>query len=340
MSRDEVQKESKKSKPKKVRMRAFRVENYDLSKSSSPAKSLILSRLDSTESVKERCMILSPEDSKKEQDLISFHQVSEKSKSIFCTMIRISPSNEVEQIPNELFNKKSFTMDELKDSGIESSVVCKSHFYFCISDNYLVTNLPLNKTISSLQTYVCWLTNNELIEFTPMIDKKNQTQLKDLDFIKVKDPGKSKEVEETEEKQKEHDTAQPPVVSEEKSKTFKIPDMIMNIIKSALSDTTTYSDLINNKIVSAELLIKFNKPRKMTNEEYAKILGATLKPVSDLDNITFKRKDGKSEVKGKELLKTKTVDIEITETGKLVEQMVFQEMSKYLIEIKSEEETH
>lgn len=339
MSQDEEQQESKKSKPKKVRMRAFRVENNDLSKSSSPAKSLLLSKLDGSESVKERCMILSQEDSKKEQDLISFHQTSEKSKSVFCTMIRVSPSNDVEQIPNELFDKKFFTMDEFKDSGIESSVVCKGHFYFCINDNYLITNLPLTKTISSLQTYICWLTSNELIEFTPMIDKKNQTQLKDLDFIKVKDPGQPTKEKETDE-ESDHSTAQPPVISEEKSKAFKLPSMLMDIIKKTLSDTSSFSDLINNKIVSAELLIKFKKPRKMTDEEYAKILGATLKPVSDLDNITFKRKDGKSEVKGKDLLKTKTVDIEVTETGKLVEQMVFQEMSKYLIEIKSEEETN
>ncbi len=91
-----------------------------------------------------------------------------------------------------------------------------------------------------------------------------------------------------------------------------------------------------HQIVSAELLIKFSKPRSMDEDSYAKLLGATLKPVSDLDNIVFKRSDGRSEIKGKDLLKIKNVTIEVTDSGKLVEQEVFQEMSRYLKEIENE----
>ena len=74
----------------------------------------------------------------------------------------------------------------------------------------------------------------------------------------------------------------------------------------------------------------------MTTQEYQKILGAYLKPVSDLDNVTFKRKDGKSEVKGRDLLRTQIVDIETTQSGKLVEQQLLQEMSRFLLELKNE----
>lgn len=64
----------------------------------------------------------------------------------------------------------------------------QNHFYFCISDNYLVTNLQMNRTISSLQTYIRWLVGNEMIEFTPMIVKGNKVQLKDIKSISVRDP--------------------------------------------------------------------------------------------------------------------------------------------------------
>lgn len=74
----------------------------------------------------------------------------------------------------------------------------------------------------------------------------------------------------------------------------------------------------------------------MDEDSYAKLLSATLKPVSDLDNIVFKRSDGRSEIKGKDLLKIKNVTIEVTDSGKLVEQEVFQEMSRYLKEIENE----
>ncbi|EKQ3326060.1 hypothetical protein P4299_004290, partial [Escherichia coli] len=52
--------------------------------------------------------------------------------------------------------------------------------------------------------------------------------------------------------------------------------------------------------------------------------------------IVFKRSDGRSEIKGKDLLKIKNVTIEVTDSGKLVEQEVFQEMSRYLKEIENE----
>ena len=338
MAEDTVVKESKKTKSRKVRLRAFRIENKELSANKSPAKSLILERLENTIKVKDRCMLLNSEDPNQEQDLISCYETSTKSNSVFCTMLRITPSSELEQVPDKLFEKKDFTIDELESSKIESLVVCKNHFYFCVNDRYLITNLPLRSTISSLQTYICWLTKNELLEFTPMIDTQNQTQLKDLSLISVKDPApiqvESNEISlppPNESSQKNNVS-----VIEEKSKKIRLDEIVMNAIKASLSKSSSLKELMDNKIVSAELLIKFSKPRKMSDEDYASILGATLKPVSDLDNVTFKRKDGKTEVKGKDLLKTKFVDIELTGTGKLNEQMLFQEMSRYLIDIERE----
>ena len=80
-------------------------------------------------------------------------------------------------------------------------------------------------------------------------------------------------------------------------------------------------------------MVKFKKPRRMVQEDYEKILGATLKPVGDIENVKFKTKDKKNIVKGKDLLKTKTVEIEKTESGYLVEEQLIQAMAHYLQEI-------
>ncbi|WP_395760224.1 hypothetical protein [Klebsiella quasipneumoniae] len=87
-----------------------------------------------------------------------------------------------------------------------------------------------------------------------------------------------------------------------------------------------------------DLLIR-TFPRKMTDNEYERVLGAYLKPVSDLDNVSFKRKDNKTEIKGKDLLLTKAVDIETTQSGKLVEHQLLQEMSKFLVELSDAKAT-
>ncbi|EPC3727208.1 hypothetical protein SOQ34_002524 [Escherichia coli] len=322
----------KHNKPKQVKLRAFKIENNNLTEKSSPAKKLLLQKLVDSSTVKERCMVLNSDDLRQEQDLISFYQTSDNSNSVFCTMVRIAPSEGVEKIPDQLFNKKSFTISDLHNADIDTEVVCKNHFYFCISDNYLVTNLQMNRTISSLQTYIRWLVGNEMIEFTPMIVKGNKVQLKDIKSISVRDPSPlPKEV-----LVQSSDMKSPPSEIEEKNTKIKLSHAVLNALKSAVPNFPNLKEIIDNQIVSAELLIKFSKPRSMDEDSYAKLLGATLKPVSDLDNIVFKRSDGRSEIKGKELLKIKNVTIEVTDSGKLVEQEVFQEMSRYLKEIENE----
>lgn len=80
-------------------------------------------------------------------------------------------------------------------------------------------------------------------------------------------------------------------------------------------------------------MVKFKKPRGMAQQDYEKILGATLKPVSDIENVQFKTKDKKRIVKGKDLLKMKKVEIEKTNSGYLIEEQLIQAMAHYLQEI-------
>ncbi|MDX7988927.1 hypothetical protein FE392_16620 [Xenorhabdus sp. 12] len=167
-----------------------------------------------------------------------------------------------------------------------------------------------------------------------MVDVNHQTKLKDIKAIIVRDPAPLPAPSNT----AINNNGQTTQLAESSTK-IKLTETVIAYLSSVMSNTTTFAQIQDSQLISAELLIKFKKPRKMTQDEYANILGAYLKPVSDLDNISFKRADGKTEVKGKDLLRIKPVDIEVTETGKLVEQQVFQEMNKFLIELKNETES-
>ncbi|WP_236566470.1 hypothetical protein [Pasteurella multocida] len=110
---------------------------------------------------------------------------------------------------------------------------------------------------------------------------------------------------------------------------------IKELLPKLLKEGSDFKEVENlAKIISAELVVKFKKPRKMIQDDYEKILGATLKPVGDIENIKFKTKDKKNIVRGKDLLKTKTVEIEKTESGYLVEEQLIQAMAHYLQEIR------
>jgi hypothetical protein len=322
------------TKPKLVTLRAFEIKNTSLSKASSDAKVTLIKKLNDIKQAKDRCMILNPEDKNQERDVISYFKESSQSGTVFCTMLRITSDKDVQHITDSLFEKEIFSIDDIETSRIDASAICKSHYYFSLNDNYLVTNLPLNKTIIRLQTYLSWFINNDLLEFTPLISAKDQTKLSDLKAIIVKDP----------------DPISPSsnaglltspagntsVATAESQKSIKLTQKVFDILKSSMSDTAQLDELALSQMISAELLIKFKKPRKMTDDEYKRALGAYLKPVSDLDNVSFKRKDNKTEIKGKDLLLTKSVSIETTQTGKLVEHQLLQEMSKFLVELKND----
>ncbi|WP_319927799.1 hypothetical protein [Xenorhabdus littoralis] len=330
-----VKKSKKSPKLKPVRFKAFKIENNSISKSSNGISSILRLLLEQSDSVESRCLVLSPEDPKQEQNLISYFQYSEHSKSILCTMLKIAPGNEMEHVTNELFRKKLFTMDEIGKTNIDTSAICKEYYYFAISDNYLVTNQALNRTIHSLQTYLRWFLNNELIEFTPVIDLKNETKIKEILSIEVKDPIHSKKQKAL--KNKDEDPKNNNSLQTIGEKVINLPKLAVDVLRNCMSEARNFDDIQLSQLISAKLLIQFKKkPKKMTDEDYASILGATLKPMAALDSISFKTANGAKMVKGSELLRLKVVNIEITESGKLVEKQVLQEMGRFIVDLENE----
>lgn len=337
---EEVETKTTKTKTKSVTLRAFEIKNPSLSKASSQAKATLLAKLGEIKVAKDRCMLLNQDDPNKERDLISYFKEVSGSKSIFCTMLRISSDNDVPHVTDKLFEKNIFSMDDIETAHIDTSAICKNHYYFAISDNFIVTNLAMNKTIMRLQTYLSWFTNDDLLELTPMISPKDKTKLSDLKSIIVKDADPLSPLVDIE--AQSHGSEYPVPTGNnlpsttQSNKTIKLGKKVLEIIKDSMSGTKTLDDITLSQMISAELLIKFTKPRKMTEAEYEKALGAYLKPVSDLENVSFKRKDNKTDVKGKDLLRTKGVKIELTPSGKIVEQQLLQEMSKFLLELSND----
>ncbi|WP_227521677.1 hypothetical protein, partial [Klebsiella sp. A-Nf5] len=237
------------SKTKKVTLRAFQIKNDSLSKASSDAKSQLLAKLNEIKTAKERCMLLSTDDPNKERDVLSYFKESSVSKSIFCTMLRITSDKDVQHITETLFEKDVFTIDDIETSHIDASAICKQHYYFSMNDDFLVTNLPLNKTVIRLQTYLSWFTNNELLEFTPMISAKGKTKLSDLKAIVVKDPEPI-----SSESLSGHNSSKTPE-DIQSQKSISLSKKVIDIIRNSMSDTEQLNDIALSQMISAELLI-------------------------------------------------------------------------------------
>ncbi|RTZ49406.1 hypothetical protein EJ377_01770 [Chryseobacterium arthrosphaerae] len=170
---------------KSIYLRAFRIENADITRRTLDVKELLEAKLEST-TVEQRRMLLNSDDN--EEDLICDYFKSRP--YVFAAILRIKPKGDVPNIPDSLFNDNKFLISELDELDIDATLVYKDHYYFLMNNEYLVTNLPRNITVSRLQTYINHLLEDErdetVYEFTPLVKETPQYSLSDLKTIKFK----------------------------------------------------------------------------------------------------------------------------------------------------------
>jgi hypothetical protein len=316
-----------------MKLRAFTIDNPDFNQRSTDILSALRNKLLTSENANARKMVLNEQDENREADLISnYNHDSADQEPLFCTMLRIAPGNNVQHVSEVLMGKNLFSLDELDEDELNrAAAIYKSHYYFALTDQFLVTNLPGNRTIRQLQTYLNWLLGT-LYELTPMIDTVQVDSLRDIKNITFQDSAISPWT------TKETDTG-----SSIGEKRIDIGHIAADYLRSILASQTDvkYLDEIElEQMISAKLIIQFKRQRKNSSEEIQKAYGALLKPIADLDDIAITDKNGKVLMNGKSIQKTKTVKIDRTTTGKPNEQTISQEMRTFLLELAHEKDTH
>ena len=171
-------------------------------------------------------------------------------------------------------------------------------------------------TISRFQTYINWILgtseSDESIVFTPMVDS---TAISAADIKKIT-IGESFTVSETGAESK----------VELQSKIVDIKDVVLGAL---FSETESLKDLMDANICSANLVIKFSKPRGMDRDEYRmKTAAALLKPLANPEQVSF-QSNGKN-IKGSQVLKTETFEIECDDNGAVLEQAIYQELRRQI----------
>lgn len=306
-----------------VKLRAFEIINSDMKKKQSDIGDKLRAKLQKSTAVHDRRMLLNAEDPQKEEDLISdFAKNNSAGDPVFCTMLRVALGNNVQHIDSTLFSKKNFTIAELNSSVVNAEAIYKNHYYFAVNNNFLITNMPGNLTITRLQTYLNWLLN-ELYELNPLIAEDAMPELSNIKDIIVKDPISG-------------NTITPVAGKPTFGKSFNIGKAALELVRHALTDAKDISDHQLEQMISAKLVIEFKKPKKDDDEQMRKAFGALLKPVSDLDNFEFMTRNNKKIIKGKKILRVKDVTIETTDSKLLNEAQLSQEMNKLIRELENE----
>lgn len=299
---------------KSINFRYFDVEYSGLTDSSSLVGRLI-NKLSSAAS--DRMMPLNKVESDK-SDLISDFESVCKGKMIAGTCLRIVNSKDVPIITEEMLKQNQFKVSTINPHAKDKEKTCLDYFYFCLTDDKLIVTLDARSSISRFETYINWLLSTkdtgDSISFTPTVDEE-RISANDIKKITI-------------------DNAFNLTVSNKdqenldfKSKLYSLSGDILNTL---FSGSDSFKELMDANICSANLVIKFSKPKSMEEDEYKKkTAGTVLKHLDNPDGIRFQA-NGKK-IKGSQILKTEVVDVDCDDNGVVSEQAVYQQMIKKLM---------
>lgn len=299
-------------------LRAFSISNSNIKKSESDIMDKLEEKLRGSVASDRRLPLRSEENAP--EDLLSDYAIN-AGKYIYGVMLRLVQTKEIKNIPDDLFSHPKIQIDEISSKETKTGVSSKDHFYFALNNSFLVTDLPAHRTIKSLQTYLNWLTEalrgDVFYEINPKISNRD-IKLSSIKRITVADPNAKK--------------GKNTIESGDTSN--KVITLAKNAIGAFFDTVPDMDKIIEKNILSARLVVSFSKPKKMTDEDYQKALGACMKPIGDAENVEFVTNRG-NKIKGKDVLLTKSVDIDLLDNGSLNEQTIIGEMAKYLVELKN-----
>lgn len=300
--------------PNQVILRAFSVEPLQQLTSLVTSFPMMLKERLRDSIVKDRIMPLKKPGIIRQGDLLSNFSID--GEVFFGTIMRIALGTNGQYIDSEAIEKKTIMPDDIKSEGDEPRTIFLSSFSICMNKRHLVTNLPQKLTIIRVDNYFNWLLKTKIISLIPCMKKFDNLKLTDIEKLVVKDPQTNEEI---------------TINNDSLSKLIK--NSICEILGNILKDISSMKEMSLGNIISSSIILDIKQPTNMSDEDYQRTYGAFLKPISDLQYLTFFGKDGQK-ITGDELPLIKTVFIEHINDTRYQEQQIYIEMAKFLRELK------
>lgn len=259
---------------KNVTYRVFIIKNEELTHDATDLKDVLRTKL--ANSNVERRLIPVKEGDDSEKDLLgAFAPASnvEDAEYLYGVMMRLKPAKEFRALPDnfeQLVELPETDLLELQE--VEGKTICSNLYHFMIRGKYLITDLSQIQTITGFQKYLSKLLVNRTYGFAPYLMRKD-LKLKDISTVTFKDPLR-------------------PTPQDEGENMFSLKKIVKGAIKFISPEVKKLSEIMDSNMVSAHMVLNFERPKKMEPEVYAKKLGAILAPIQDLDCVYFTLNNG------------------------------------------------
>lgn len=259
---------------KNVTYRVLIIKNEELTHDATDLKDVLRTKL--ANSNVERRLIPVKEGDDSEKDLLGAFTPApnvEDAEYVYGVMMRLKPAKEFRALPDnfeQLVELPETDLLELQE--VEGKTICSNLYHFMIRGKYLITDLPQIQTITGFQKYLSKLLVNRTYGFAPYLMRKD-LKLKDISTVTFKDSLR-------------------PTPQDEEENMFSLKKIVKGAIKFISPEVKKLSEIMDSNMVSAHMVLNFERPQKMEPEVYAKKLGAILAPIQDLDCVYFTLNNG------------------------------------------------
>lgn len=302
---------------KKIKLRSFGLSNTNLIQNGTGIIACLNSVLPENSTANSHRMMLNAQDG--DEDLLSFYSFL-RDRYLFGMMLRIIPVENGGFISDDLFSNNTISIADL-EQGADNGFQYKDHYYFMLSDRFVVTNLSGSYSIDRFQTYINWLTENhrnsifDMNPVTKLPDGVRVSDIKSIEFAGVR----AVNVE---------PNSEPAVVT-------KMREVTSDVLSMLFEDTEELDNIRGEELVSAKLLLKIRKrPADMAEEDYTRAMSAMTRQITNDSGIAIKTRQGGTYT-GEAVKDVKEVDVELTENDRLNEQQLKQLMEQYLQDLES-----
>lgn len=269
---------------KKVTYRVFKIQNASLSHDALDLKDELRTKL--AESNIEQRLIPVNEDDNSVNDLLSSFAPATGAVDpgdFYGVMMRLKPAKEIKALPDDYMKLPELSEEQLKEiQEVAGKTVCSGIFHFLIRGTFLITDLPQIQTIFGFEKYINRFLGEAQYSFRPYLHRKD-LRLNDISKVVFKEPFAP--------------------MPQNDNNPVSIQQPVKKLFRYISPEVKGLNKILASNIVSANMVISFEKPRKMKQQDYNKQLGAILAPIQNLENVYFTLHSG-MKIQGSDLVYT------------------------------------
>lgn len=253
---------------KKVTYRVFTIQNASLTHDASELKDELRTRL-AQSNIEHRLIPVNEDDDSINDLLSSFAPATGTSDPgyFYGVMMRLKPAKEIKALPDDYMKLPELSEAQLKEiQEVAGKTVCSGIFHFLIMGTFLITDLPQIQNISVFEKYINRFLGEAQYYFRPYLHHKD-LRLNDISKVVFKETFAS--------------------MPQNDRNPVSLQQPVKKLFQYISPEVKGLKKIFESNIVSANMVISFEKPRKMTQQDYNKQLSAILAPIQNLENVYF-----------------------------------------------------